>query len=228
MNINHPPLIVGSAMKPNPKTIELDEKKWASMPDEKTIRETAKSIGARGIKMIIVETGKNALEKIKELIPEGATVMNGSSTTLAEIGFMEYLESGNHKWTDMHKVIRSENDKQKRDDIRRKSATADYFLGSINAISKNGELVACDASGSRVTAYPNAAKNLILVAGVQKITPNLEQALQRIREYAYPKEDKRAKDAYGAGSTIGKCVIIEREIFEGRTTLILVKEKLGF
>ena len=88
--------------------------------------------------------------------------------------------------------------------------------------------MACDASGSRGTAYPFAAKNLILVAGVQKITTTLDEAMKRVREYVYPLEDERAKKAYGMSSTTGKWVIIEREIIPNRTTLILVKEKLGF
>jgi hypothetical protein len=77
------------------------------------------------------------------------------------------------------------------------------FLGSVNAITQAGELVACDASGSRVGAYPFAAKKLVLVAGIQKIVPTLEDAIKRIREYVYPLEDKRAMKAYGMHSSQG-------------------------
>lgn len=112
--------------------------------------------------------------------------------------------------------------------MRRKATTAEYFVGSVNAIAETGELVIVNASGSAISAYPFAAKKLIIVAGAQKIVPTLEDAMARIREYVYPLEDKRFFKETGMHSTIGKWVIIEREIFAERTTLILIKEKLGF
>jgi len=202
--------------------------KYTKLPDEKELKETTDAISSRGIKVIIVKNKEEALIKIKELIPKGSEVANGSSTTLNEIGFVDYLKSGGHGWKNLHEEILKENDVAKQMDLRRKSVTAEYFLGSVNAIAKTGELVACDASGSRVTAYPFAAKNLILVAGEQKITSNLDEAIKRVREYVYPLENERAQEAYGMNSTTGKWVIIEREVIPNRTTLILVKEKLGF
>ncbi len=122
----------------------------------------------------------------------------------------------------------SENDDVLRNEMRRKSVTAEYFLSGVNAIAATGELVSCDASGSRVGAWPFAAKHLILVAGVNKIVPSLADALQRIREYAYPLEDVRSKRVYGAPSRIGKCVILSNERQQGRATLILVNDMLGY
>jgi len=201
---------------------------WDKLPSEEVISKAAAAIRKRGIKVLILNSGKEALEKIKEMIPKGAEVSAGSSTTLKEIGFSDYLDSGKHAWKSLLAETRKENDQGKRAELRRKAVTADYFLASVNAISRNGELVAADATGSRVSAYPYAAKNLILVAGAQKITPDLEAAMRRVREYVYPLEDKRARQAYGGSSTLGKWVIIEREIFPGRITLILVRERLGF
>jgi len=202
--------------------------KWTSIPDRMVVEEVAQSIRERGMNVIIVQDGKEALRKIKELIPARSKVMNGSSTTLEEIGFLNYLERGNHSWKNLHLEIYRENNPERREDLRRYATTADYFLGSVNAISRGGRLVSCDASGSRITAYPFAAKNLILVAGVQKITPGLEEAMKRVREYVYPLEDERARKELGTPSTLGKWIIIENEISGGRITLILVKEKLGF
>ena len=201
---------------------------WKKIVNDETLNKTVEAIKQRGINVIVVDNKEKALSKIKELIPKGAEVMNGSSTTLNEIGFSDYLNSGKHGLKNLHEEIFKEKDMAKQMDLRRKSVTAEYFLGSLNAISKTGELVACDASGSRVTAYPFAAKNLILVAGTQKITSSLDEAIKRVREYVYPLENERAKKAYGMSSAIGKWVIIEKEIIPNRTTLILVKEKLGF
>lgn len=202
--------------------------KYEKLMNDNEIKEVANNIENRGINVLLVENRAEALEKIKELIPKNSEVYNGGSSTLNEIGFLDYLKTNKHGWINLHEEILKEKDPKKQADLRRKSVTSEYFLGSINAIAKTGELVACDATGSRVTAYPFAAKNLILVSGINKITDSLEDAIKRVREYVYPLENERAKKAYGSGSTIGKWVIIEREIFKGRTTLILVKEKLGF
>ena len=206
----------------------LYNEKWSAIPDEKIISKTIESLKSRGINAILVNDKKSALEKIKEIIPKGAEVMNGSSTTLIEIGFSDYIKSGKHGWKNMHEDILKEKDMGKQMSLRRKAVASEYFLGSANAISINGEVVACDASGSRVGAYLFAAGNLILVAGIQKITSSLEEAIKRVREYVLPLEDARARKVYGMGSNTSKWVIIEKEFIPNRITLILVKEKLGF
>ncbi len=204
------------------------EKKWASMPDEKTLNETAEAIRSRGIPVVIVGSGGEALAKIKQMIPAGAEVMNGSSVTLKQIGFLDYLKSGSHGWRNLHADVVAAKGKEELLRRRRMSILADFFLGSVNAIAKTGELVACDRTGSRIGAYPFAAKKLLLVSGAQKIVPTLDEALRRVREYVYPLEDQRARAAYGEPSAIGKCVIIAQEVYRERTTLILIRERLGF
>lgn len=202
---------------------------YETLPPKETIEKTAVAIRKRGVEVLIVNDRKEALEKVKDLIPGGQTVMNGSSTTLDEIGFTEYLKSGNHKWQNLHEPILKEQDQQKSMFMRRQALLADYFLGSVNAIAQTGELVAADASGSRVGAYPFAAGHVILVAGAQKTVPTLEDAIKRVREYVLPLESERAKKAYGMpGSLVGKVFILEKEMFPQRTYLVLVKEKLGY
>jgi len=208
--------------------LNLDSAKWNLIPSEQNIALAVKSIDARGIEVLRIQNGDQALSKIKELIPPGSEVMNGSSTTLIEIGYQDLLESGQHNWKNIHKIITSENDATKRNEIRRKSVTAEYFLSGVNAIAMTGELVSCDASGSRVGAWPFGALHLILVAGVNKIVPTLSDALQRIAEYVYPLEDARSKMVNGVPSMMGKFVILAGERKPGRITLILVEDGLGY
>ena len=177
--------------------------------------------------MIRVKDGAAALEKIMELMPLGSEVMNGSSTTLIEIGYEDLMNS-QHNWLDLHKAIISENDERTRNELRRRSVTSEYFLSGVNAIAQTGQILACDASGSRVGAWPFGAQNLILVSGANKIVPTLQDALKRIWDYAYPLEDARARKVYGTPSQIGKCVILAKEGRPGRTTLILIDEILGY
>jgi hypothetical protein len=209
--------------------LNIDTEKWSRMPSEADIESAAHNIEDKSnIRVIRVPDGNAALEKIKELIPKGSEVMNGSSTTLIEIGYQDLLNSCQQDWKDLHKIVTSEDDSQKRNELRRRSVSSDYFLSGVNAIAMTGELVSCDATGSRVGAWPFAAKNLMLISGVNKIVPTLQDALQRIKEYAYPLEDARARKASGTSSQIGKCVILANERQTGRITLILINECLGY
>ena len=206
----------------------VNPQQWNSIPSPDVVDKTVREIEARGIKVLISRNAEEALDALKKIIPPGAEVMNGSSTTLIEIGYEEYITGGRSGWKVVHDLIRAENDDKKRTDLRRKSVTADYFLSGANAIASTGEIVACDASGSRVAAWPFAAGHLILIVGINKIVPTLEDALKRVREYAYRLENVRAQKVYGTPSVIGKCVILAHEKNEGRITLILVNEALGY
>jgi hypothetical protein len=207
--------------------VQVDPKKWSVAPSEQDITATVIALEKANIRVIRVNDSFQALEKIKEIIPPGAEVMNGSSTTLIEIGY-EDLINGQHSWKNLRQIITEENDDLLRNDLRRRSVSAEYFLSGANAIARTGYIVACDASGSRVGAWPFAAKNLILVSGVNKIVPTLQDALQRIWDYVYPLENARAKKVYGINSQIGKCVILAKEGKTGRITLILIDDILGY
>lgn len=203
--------------------------KWNTIPSEETITKTAEAIKKRGIAVIVVDTVQEALETVKKQIPANSSVMNGSSTTLKEIGLVEYLKSKDLPWDNLHAKALAQKDQAEQMEHMRLATTADYFLGSVNAIAESGELLAADASGSRVGAYPFAAKHVLLVAGVNKIVASTQEGIQRIKEYVLPLESERVKKEMGMpGSMIGKLLIVEHEMFPNRTILVLVKQKLGF
>ncbi len=79
--------------------------------------------------------------------------------------------------------------------LRQEATLADYFIGSAQAITESGELIFASASGSQLPAYTFSSPHVIWVAGVQKIVPNIEAALRRVREIALPAEDARLKSA---------------------------------
>ena len=207
---------------------QVDPDKWNRVPSSDDLAQTVERIQERGIAVIRAPTAEGALKALRDLIPAGADVMSGSSTTLLEIGYGDFIASELSPWNDLHRALIAENDETKRHELRRASATADYFVSGVNAIAQSGEIVGCDKSGSRIGAWPFAAGHLILVSGTNKIVPTLSAAFQRVREYAYPLENVRAKRVYGVPSKIGKCVILSNEDAEGRVTLILVDESLGY
>src|SRR3989344_8789776 len=98
--------------------------KWNQLSNEKTLNETTENIKARGINVILVDNKAQALEKIKQLIPKDAEVYNGSSTTLAEIGFVDYLKAARHGWKNLHEAVLKEKDQLKQASLRRKFVTA--------------------------------------------------------------------------------------------------------
>lgn len=198
------------------------------IPSDEKIQKVIEGMNSRNFNAEVVNTKQEALEKVKSMLPAGAEVAAGSSTTLNEVGFSDFLQSADSNIVNLNGLAWAEQDEAKRNDLRRKSVTAEYFLSSVNAITEDGMLVAVDATGSRVTALPFAAKNVILVVGVNKISGNLDEAFKRIKEHVFPLENERATKAYGAGSTFGKWVILEKEVNPSRIHVILVKEKLGF
>lgn len=192
------------------------------------LKKTASAMKKRGFEVEVVDSEKEALEALVGLIPKGAEVMTGSSTTLNQIGFVDWIAEEKDHRVNLQAKVWGENDEEKRSLLRRKSVAADYFVSSVNAVTEDGVLVAVDATGSRVSAMPFAAGKLILVIGSQKVTKNLEEAMTRVREHVFPLENERAQKAYGMGSTFGKWVIIEREVAPKRVYVILVNKELGF
>lgn len=202
---------------------------YTNIPSDEVIEKVAENLKARNITPIIVDTKEEALAEIKKLIPQGGSVMNGSSTTLQEIGFVDYLKAGEHGWNNVHEEILKEKDPAKQARLRKESVLADYFLGSVHAITEAGQLLIASASGSQLASYAFTSDNVIWVAGANKIVPDLSTAHKRLEDYVFPLENKRMQGVGYPGSTIGRVLVIEREIMPNRhLTMILVKEKLGF
>ncbi len=200
---------------------------WERLPDQGTVETTVNALRARGFKAESVPDRESALEKVRSLIPEGARVMTGSSKTLEEIGLTSLLASGVHPWHNLKAQIVAEKDRERQLGLRRQALFAEYFLGSAQAITTGGDIVAASATGSQLGAYAYGGRNLILVVGTNKITHDLDEALMRLREHSVPLEDKRMKGLGFPGTTLSKILIYERE-HQRNVHVILVNEKLGF
>ena len=204
---------------------------YTTLASKDSIQKTITALTERGYLPELVESRAEALERIKELIPAGASIMNGSSTTLEEIGFIDYLKGGKHGWNNLHEAILEEKDPVKQAILRKQSVLSDFYLGSAHAIAETGEIVIASNSGSQLPHLVYTSPNIILIVGAQKVTPDLDTAIARLKEHAYPLEDARMKSVgVAAGSFISKMLVINREQpFRGRTSrVIFVNEKLGF
>jgi hypothetical protein len=186
------------------------------------------------------ENGNGAVDKILEIIPQSVSVGISGSVTLDQLAIVKRLEARGTKVINQYKPGLT---REKSLQLRRQGAGADYYLTSANAISMKGELVFFSAFGNR-TAGISYAKNVIVVAGINKITSNLEEAIKRSREYATPLNCKRLNWT-SACVQDGICrkeiclypenkrmccqiLIIEAEVAPDRMKVILVGETLGF
>ena len=199
---------------------------WNKIADDDVIDKTLEALRSHGFEVFVIQNSEEARRKIEELIPAGSEVMDASSTTLQQIGISkDILENGRYR--SLRKEILSMNSKDVRDAMRRKASSADYGIGSVQAITQDGKMVVASASGSQVALYAYGAANLIIVAGANKVVSDLNDAFKRIHEHAIPLEDERAKKAYGTGTSLNKILIMEKER-PGRIKIVLVKEALGF
>ncbi len=203
---------------------------YGILPTQEQIQRTVEAVNARGIHAEVVQTKEQALKRLQELIPAGAVVMTGGSVTLTQIGLDALLISGQHAWRNFKADLLAEKDPARQANLRLQGTMAEYFLGSVNAVAETGELVFASATGSQLPAYSFTSRNIIWVAGAQKITPTLEDALRRVREYVLPLEDQRQKSLGNKnGSFIGRILIFEREpaFLRRNLHLILVNQVLG-
>ena len=206
--------------------------KYNILPTAERLQKTIEAVRSRGVKVTLVETKETALTQLQALIPAGATVMTGASITLQQIGFEPLLMGKKHPWRYIKDEVLEEKDPAKQAVLRKQCTLADYFLGSVHAIAETGEIIIASATGSQLPAYAYSSSHVIWVAGTQKITPTMETAFQRLREYVLPLEDQHMKQLYGndAVSFIGKLLIFEREtpLLHRTVNLVLVNEVLGF
>lgn len=200
------------------------------LASQESIDKTVAALKTNGIEPIVVENGAQALEKIKELIPVGASVMNGSSKTLEQIGYVDYLKSGTHGWKNLHAAILAEQDPTKQAILRKQNTLSDFYLGSVHGLSETGEFVVGSNTGSQLPHIVFSSHNLIFVVSTAKIVPTLADAMNRLEQYVLPLEDARLKEKFGVGTMLSKIVIFKKENprMGRKVRMILVKEVLGF
>jgi hypothetical protein len=88
--------------------------------------------------------------------------------------------------------------------------------------------VAASGSGSQLPAYSGGAARRIWIIGAQKVVPDLSTALRRVEEHCLPLESARTRAAYGVPSAINHLLVINAELYPGRSTVLLLREAIGF
>jgi acyl-CoA hydrolase len=212
-----------SEVQPN-RTLSRE---FSAPAEEDRVARTAAALEANGITVLRAPSSAETKRMVLDLIPAGSEVHQGASASLEAAGITgEIAKSGRYK--PLRPRLHSMDRATQADEIRRLSASPDVMLGSVHAVTETGSLVVASASGSQIGPYASGAGKVILVVGTQKIVSDLEDALRRVDEYAFPLEDARAQAAYGVHSGVNKVLIINREWIPGRITVVLCDEALGF
>ena len=192
-----------------------------------SISKTIEALAARNVDAFLVGSRVEALARLRELVPEGSEVFVNTSETLDAIGYTEYMH-GNDLYINLHDQMMSQPDSASQREFRRKTTTADYFVGSVQAIAETGEIVIASGSGSQIGAYSYGARRVILVAGTQKICPTLSAAEARTRGFTLERHDRWLEGRGVAPTPIGKYLVMEHEPVAGRISMVLIPESIGW
>ncbi len=153
----------------------------------------------KGFKPFYFENENEAIEKIKSLIPQGASIGSGGSMTIKELNLLDILEKDGHKIYSHSKATPSE-----MPTIYQLAQKADYYISSTNALTEKGEFVNIDGTANRVASLSFGPKNIIYVLGTNKITKDVSSAIDRIRNYVAPKNCIRLNKNTPCAKT-GRC-----------------------
>lgn len=152
-------------------------------------KRAVEALKKREFNALYVENQAQAKEVILREVSPSATVGVGGSVTIRGMGILTDLKARGNKVID-HWVTASLFS-QENFELRRAQQTCDVFLSSSNAITLKGQLVNIDGGGNRVNAMGFGPKKAIVVAGANKIVPDLDSALRRIKEFVVPMNAKR-------------------------------------
>ena len=202
---------------------------------EKRGKILVKNLQARHFEAYYCADKEEALKKALELIPEGASVGWGGAMSCGEIGLIDALKDGNYRAMDRSLAKTAEEREQMMHDMLH----ADVFLTGANGLSLDGQMVNIDGMGNRVAAIVYGPKNIVVVAGMNKVEDTLEAAVTRARTVAAPANNQRFgnDNPCSVTGTCGNCknvacicnqILITRHCRPvGRIKFILVGEDLG-
>ncbi|HOG18377.1 MAG TPA: lactate utilization protein [Syntrophales bacterium] len=207
---------------------------------QKHLAELKETLTANNFEVFVAadakEAGKIVLEEIlPALAPR--SVAWGGSTTFTATGLYEILKDRK----DLRVVDQYQKNltPEQNIEIRRQELLVDLFFTGANAVTEDGQLVNLDGTGNRVAALTFGPKNVIVLVGRNKVTPDLEAAMVRVKNFAAPanairlqKQTPCAKTAYceecsGPGRICNTWTITEKSNPKGRIKVILINQDLG-
>ena len=191
------------------------------------LERAAATLRSHGFTVEILDDAAAARTRVKDLIPEGASVFTAASETLRRSGIEADINTSGRYQAIRPRVLAMDR-VTGADDIRRLLASPDVIVGSVAAVTETGSLVIASGSGSQLPGYAGGAGRAIWIVGAQKVVPDLSTALRRVEDHALPLESARTQEAYGWPSAVNRLLILNAEPYPGRSTVLLLREAIGF
>jgi hypothetical protein len=208
-------------------TTSVPAPSFAGPAPAETLERVAAALRANNFAVEILDDAAAARTRVKDLVPEGASVFTGASETLRLSGIDEDL-NGSGRYASVKARSTTMDRATQLTEIWRMLACPDVIVGSVAAVTETGSLVAASASGSQLAGYAGAAASVIWVVGAQKVVPDLSAALRRVEDHCLPLENERAMKAYGVPSALNRLLVLNAEPHPGRGTVLLLREAIGF
>ena len=195
-----------------------------------------KNLQKRHFEAYYCATKEDALKQVMALIPEGSVVGWGGAVSASQVGVQSAVHAGNYTVIDRDLV----SDMAEKTRLMRECFNADYFITGANALSLDGQMVNIDGNGNRVGMIVYGPRNIIVVAGMNKVCATLEDAVKRARTVAAPMNQQRfglpnpctctgvCADCLTETSICNQILITRNCKPTGRIKFVLVGEELGF
>ncbi len=206
--------------------------------NEKVARKIIKNLEKRRMAGSYTASAVKAKDEIIDMIPQGATVFRCGSMSAVGMGLWDSIAA--LPAVTLVDPYRPELSPEEAMELRRRGLTADVMIASTNAITLDGRLVNLDGMGNRVAAMAFGPKKVILVVGMNKVAPDLESAMARVKHYAAPVNNIRyglknpcvetglCSDCKTPQRICNMWSIIEGHMIKDRIHVKLVGEDLGY
>jgi hypothetical protein len=198
---------------------------FAEPAGHEAISRAAKGLAERNYTTHVVDTVADARALVRDLLPRDKAIFTANSESVRLSGLGADIDEGGEFVSVRAKLAGVDPA-----DIRAQitvGATPDVILGSVHAITEDGLLVVTSFSGSQLGPYSAGAEKVIYLVGAQKVVPDLDTALRRVRTHSLPIV-RNAMRERGMDSFMGKTLILEREFLDDRATVVLTREAIGF
>lgn len=169
------------------------------MIDEK-VKETMKNLEKNNMKSYYAESIDEVLPIVKSLLNKGESISHGGSKTLKQTGVISLLSSGDYDYID-----RTGLDGEELRQAYIRAFGCDTFFCSANAVTQNGELYNVDGNSNRVACIVYGPKQVITIVGVNKIVPDIDEAVKRVKQISAPMNTKRLNMNTPCNKT-GECI----------------------
>ncbi len=208
------------------RTTLVPNAEFARLASDEQIATAVAALTANGMAAEVVTSGAQARSRVLDLLPEGAEVFTSMSRTLDTLGLSAAINESS-RYHPLRPRLKTLDRQTQGREWRKLQSSPEYVVGSVHAVTEQGQVLIASASGSQLASYVFGADHVIWVVGAQKIVRDLGEGFRRVREYSYPLEHERMHALNGTGSFVTKILVIEHER-PGRISVLLVKEALGF